>query len=184
MAESDVTRLLEAVGSGDGTARDRLLERVYGELRRLAAGRMRRERPGHTLQPTALVHEAYLRLVRGEPRFENRAHFFGAAAEAMRRVLVEHARVKSARKRGGDVRQVTFDDLAVASSEPETDVLALDEALQALAAEDERLARVVMLRYFVGLGIEETATILGSSPATVKRDWVYARAWLREHMTR
>ena len=182
MAESDVTRLLNEVGQGTEGARDRLLARVYDELRRHAGARMRAERAGHTLQPTAVVHEAWIRLVQGEPSWQNRAHFFGAAAEAMRRVLVEHARKRAAEKRGGDVAQVTFNDLQVASDEADVDLLALHEALDALEVFDARLADVVKLRYFVALTVEETAEPLAKSLATVKRDWTYARAWLFERM--
>jgi RNA polymerase sigma factor (TIGR02999 family) len=149
----------------------------------MAGARMARERPGHTLQATALVNEAYLRLAPGEKQWENRAHFFGAAAHAMRRILVDHARRHQASKRGGEARRVTFDDLAVAAGEPGLDLLALDQALDALAEEEPRLAEVVHLRYFAGLGITETAALLDTSPATVKRDWTFARAWLLERMS-
>lgn len=182
LAESDVTRLLRSAAGGDRHAYNRLLEAVYEELRRMAGARMRLERPDHTLQPTALVHEAYLRLVRGTQRWEGRAHFFGAAAEAMRRILVDHARRKKARKRGGEAERVTFTDLGVAAEQPDMDLLALDEALTALCKLDPRLGRVVQLRFFAGLNIEETAAVLGTSAATVKRDWTYARAWLYDHM--
>ena len=182
MASPTVTQLLQSASAGDEAAREELVLRLYSELRVLAAARLRGERPGHTLQPTELVNEAYLRLDRGELRFDNRGHFFAAAARAMRRVLVEHARKRSAAKRGSGAARVTFDELMVASAEQEVDVLALDEALDALAESDPRLAQVVELRYFVGLSIPETAAAMGSSPATVKRDWTYARAWLYERM--
>lgn len=143
---------------------------------------MSRERAGHTLQPTALINEAYLRLARGDQRFENRAHFFGAAAEAMRQVLIEHARRRSARKRGGEAARVTFNELNVRSEEPDIDLLALDEALEALISLDRRLGEMVRLRYFCGLTIGETAQVMGLAPATVKRDWAYARAWLHDRM--
>ena len=184
MTTEDVTRLLKNAGSGDRKAARELMEKLYGELRRMAAARMRAERPDHTLQPTALVNEAYIRLAGGEADWQNRAHFFGAAAEAMRRVLVEHARKRSADKRGGGVARVTFNDLNVDSDSGDVDLLALDEALTALAQLDERLARVVRLRFFAGLDIEQTAKLIGTSPATVKRDWTYARAWLFERMSR
>ncbi len=178
MAESDVTILLDGVNRGDAQALDRLIQTLYGELRRLSAGIMRREARGHTLQPTALVNEAFIRLIQGDTKWENRAHFFGAAARAMRRILVDHARAKGALKRGGESNRVTFDDLAVASEDRQADVLALDEALSALENENPRLAKVVELRYFAGCSIDETARLLDVSSATVKRDWLYARAWL------
>lgn len=179
----DITRLLNAADSGDALAASRLYDLVYGELKLLAAANMRRESSGHTLQPTALVNEAYLRLRPAEISWANRRHFFGAAAEAMRRILVDHARRKSAQKRGDGLERVTLADLDVAAPEPEIDVLALDEALIALKAEDPRLEQVVTLRYFAGMSIEQVAEALGLSPATVKRDWTFARAWLQEHMT-
>jgi len=179
----DITRLLNAADSGDALAASRLYDLVYGELKLLAAANMRRESSGHTLQPTALVNEAYLRLRPAEISWANRRHFFGAAAEAMRRILVDHARRKSAQKRGDGLERVTLADLDVAAPEPEIDVLALDEALTALKAEDPRLEQVVTLRYFAGMSIEQVAEALGLSPATVKRDWTFARAWLQEHMT-
>ena len=185
MTDSDVTRLLHQAGEGDAVAQERLLARIYDELRRQAGARMRAERPGHTLQPTALVHEAYLRLISGESDWENRAHFFGAAAEAMRRVLVEHARKRASLKRGAGAGRVTFDELQVAAAEEsDTDVLAMHEALDALESHDARLADVVKLRYFAGMTVEETADLLRRSPATIKRDWTYARAWLYERMSR
>ena len=182
MDDSDVTRLLNEAGAGDSRARERLLARIYDELRRQAGARMRNERPGHTLQPTALVNEAWMRLVQGEPRWENRAHFFGAAAEAMRRILVEHARKQAALKRGGDVRHVTFNDMQVESADADLDVIAMDQALDALERDNARLALVVKLRYFAGMTVEETAELLEQSPSTVKRDWTYARAWLHERI--
>ena len=182
MTEPSVTQLLDAVRAGDGEAREHLIDRLYGELRQLAAARLRRERPNHTLQPTELVNEAFLRLGPEELRFDNRGHFFAAAARAMRRVLVEHARKRSAEKRGGLAARVTFEELLVPSADPGLDVLDLDAAISALEAQDPRLARVVELRYFVGLSIPETAVAMETSPATVKRDWTYARAWLYERM--
>ncbi len=186
MASEEVTKLLHAAGSGDEAAQKKLVEQVYGELRRMAASRMRAERSGHTLQPTALVNEAYLRLVGEQPRWENRAHFFGAASEAMRRVLVDHARKRGSQKRGGGAARVTFNELNVEAG-PESgdlDLLTLDEALDALAKLDQRLAEVVRLRYFAGLSVAQTAEITRTSPATVKRDWTYARAWLFEYLMR
>ncbi len=182
MTENNITQLLESVNQGDREAFDRLINALYSELRRLSAILMKRESPGHLLQPTALVNEAFIRLFEGEPRWENRRHFFGAAAKAMRRVLIDYARSRAALKRGGAVNKMTFDELAVASDDRQLDLFALDEALKALEAEDQRLVQVVELRYFGGFSIEETAEILGISPATVKRDWLYARAWLLTHM--
>jgi len=178
MSDSDITILLGLVNDGDPQALDQLVRTIYTELRQLSAGMMRKETPGHTLQPTALVNEAFIRLIQGDTKWENRAHFFGAAARAMRRILVEHARARSATKRGGEARRVTFDDLAVASEDRRADILALEEALSALEKENPRLGKVVELRYFAGFNIEETAQLLDVSPATVKRDWLYARAWL------
>jgi len=183
MSDPDVTRLLEAVGRGEREALERLVPAIEGRLRELAESKMRRERSDHTLQPTELVNEAYIRLVGSTQSWQSRAHFLGAAAEAMRRVLVDHARRRAAEKRGGGLEHVTFHDLDVASEEPDVDVLGLDDALAALAEVDERLVRVVTLRYFAGFTVEEVAEILGISAPTVKRDWTYARAWLLEHMS-
>lgn len=182
MSNSNVTQLLRAVEEGREEAVDRLIEGVYRELRRMAGSMMRRERTGHTLQPTALVHEAFLRLVAGQGNWENRAHFFGAAATAMRRILVEHARAKSTRRRGGGGPGVTLDDAMVQANATQLDLLILDDALAALSKIDPRLTRVVELRYFAGCSLEEVAGILGVSLATVKRDWSYARAWLGDYM--
>jgi RNA polymerase sigma factor (TIGR02999 family) len=179
----DVTGLLQAWGGGDAAALDQLVPVVYDELHRQAQRYLRRETPGHTLQTTALVHEAYLRLVdQREARWENRAQFFGVAAQAMRRILVDHARRHQAAKRGGSAIQVPYEEEAVAAVESEVDVVALDDALTWLAALDPQQARVVELRYFTGLGIEETAEALGISPATVKREWAMARAWLKREL--
>jgi RNA polymerase sigma factor (TIGR02999 family) len=175
--------MLQSVRSGRDGAQAELFELVYRELKSMAGAQMMRERAGHTLQPTALVNEAYLRLSPGGERWENRAHFFGAAARAMRRILVDHARRHQASKRGGEAVRVTFADLDVAAEEPDLDVMALDDALDALAKDEPRLAEVVHLRYFAGLGIAETARVVGTSPATVKRDWTYARAWLLARMS-
>ncbi len=182
--EAEITRILSAFAEGPGTAEvdPRLLDLLEARLRALAAARMRSERPDHTLHPTELVNEAYIRIAGRDGAWENRAHFFGAAVEAMRRVLTDHARKRAAEKRGGGVERVTFQDLDVVSEEPDTDVLALSEALEALAAEDTRLAEVVRLRYFGGFSIAEVADLRGVSPATVKRDWTYARAWLLDFM--
>jgi len=181
----EITAALAAIRGGDETAVPRLLPLVYEELRRVARRMMAREPPGQTLQPTALVHEAYLRLFgNGPTSWENRAHFFVAAATAMRRILVERARRRRAERHGGQKRRVTLDEGAVPADPPATDLLALDDALGRLEAEDERAGRVVHLRYFAGLGIEETAELMGVSTATVSREWTYARAWLLRDMTR
>ncbi len=179
----DVSRLLEQVNAGDTAAFESLVSLVYGELRRMAGSLMRGQAPGHTLQPTALVNEAYLRLARSEPRWDGRAHFFGAAARAMRQVLIAHARQRAAHKRVGEAIRVTFQDLDVQAPEPEVDLLALDEAMTALAKVDERFTRVMELRYFAGCSLDEIADLTGRSLATVKRDWSYARAWLYDYMT-
>jgi len=175
---ADVTRLLEAVAAGDKRAAADLLPAVYDELRRLAAARMNREAPGNTLDATGLVHEAYLRLVGGQ-RFDHRGHFFAAAAEAMRRILVENARRKQAAKRGGGQRPDDLDPDLIAAPEPDDDLLALDEALEKLAAKDPQKAELVKLRYFAGLTADEAAAVLGISPSTADRQWTYARAWLK-----
>lgn len=182
MAEDEVVRLLRDVNAGREDAFDSLVTLVYGELRRMAGSLMRGRVHGATLQPTALVNEAYMRLVQGATHWDGRAHFFGAAARAMRQVLVAQARRKSAVKRAGHAVRVTFHELNVQSPEPQVDLLALDAALTALAEVDERYARVMELRYFAGCGLEEIATLTGRSLATVKRDWAYARAWLYDYM--
>jgi RNA polymerase sigma-70 factor, ECF subfamily len=162
---------------------DALLPVVYQELRRLAAGYLRRERPGQTLQPTALVHEAYLRLMKDRPdRWQNRAHFCAIAAHSMRQILIERARARDATKRGGGGARVTLDEGMAPGAAPSFDLLALDEALERLAAMDATHARIVELRFFGGLTIEETAEALELSPATVKRHWSAARAWLAREM--
>jgi RNA polymerase sigma factor (TIGR02999 family) len=186
MANGDVTRLLEAAGSGDRTAFDRLYRAVYEELRQMAQVNMRRERAGHTLQPTALVNEAYLRLAPGSVSWEDRRHFFGAAAEAMRRILVDYARQRLAEKRGGGYERVTLTDSGLniaADTEEGLDLLQIDAALEQLRAESERLADLVTLRFFAGMSIEDAAQALDISPATAKRDWAFARAWLYKRMT-
>jgi RNA polymerase sigma-70 factor, ECF subfamily len=178
----EVTTLLERARGGDLAAYDRLLPLLYAELRDVAARYMRRERADHTLQPTALVHEAFLRLVGSSPTaFEDRAHFLRVAAQAMRRVLVDHARARNAAKRGGGLC-VTFEENAVAADEQGVDVLVLDDALNRLAAAEPRWARVVELRFFAGLEVPEVAKVLGTSTATVKRDWRFARAWLAREL--
>ena len=178
---SDVTRILLATERGDPTAADELLPLVYDELRSLAAQKLGRETPGQTLQPTALVHEAYLRLVGEEqPQWDSRGHFFAAAAEAMRRILVENARRKGSRKRGGDRARADLDVDQLEVPELREDLLALDEALDRLAEADPEAARLVQLRYFAGLTLGEAARVLNVSPRTVDRLWAYARAWLHQ----
>jgi RNA polymerase sigma factor (TIGR02999 family) len=182
MGERDITRLLADASDGGRPALERLYALVYGELRSMAEARLRRERPGHTLQPTALVNEVYLRLDPGKAGWDNRRHFFGAASQAMRRILVDHARRRLSDKRGGGLARVTLADLDVQSPEADLDLVTLDAALGALEKDEPRLASVVALRIFAGMSIEETAEALELSPATVKRDWLYARAWLAEQM--
>ena len=181
-----VTQLLARAASGDSGAVTSLFDLLYRELRGLAVSAMRSERGDHTLQPTALVHEAFLRLADDTSSIENRRHFFGIAATAMRRILVEHARARHAVKRGGHAPRVSIDDVAVAAPSilDPVDLEALDAALTHLAALDPRQARVVELRYFAGLTVDETADVLDASPRTVKRDWQMARAWLRREMSR
>jgi len=179
MDQAGVTRLLRAWGEGDAKAADRLMPLVYAELRKRAAAYLRRERPGHTLQPTALVHEAYLRMA-GQDRaaWKNRAQFFGVAACMMRRILVDHARALNMAKRAGRLINVELQDDHAVVAAPGIDVLALDEALTRLAAFDARKTAVAELRFFSGLSVEETAQVLGVSVATVEREWQVARAWL------
>jgi len=176
---SEVTRVLAAIERGEAHAAEELLPLVYDQLRQLAAQKLAREKPGHTLQATALVHEAYLRLVRGEkpPSFKDRGHFLAAAAAAMRRILVDNARRKLTRKRGGGRQRQPLE--AVAAPEPDAELLALDEALDRLAAADPQKARLVELRYFAGLTGDQAAEALGISPTTADRHWAYARAWLQ-----
>ncbi|HVC93238.1 MAG TPA: sigma-70 family RNA polymerase sigma factor [Pirellulales bacterium] len=177
---SDVTRILEAIQAGQPQAASQLLPLVYDELRRLAAAKLAREKPGQTLNATALVHEAYLRLVgqRDEPNsFEDLSHFFAAAAQAMRRILIDNARRKRTGKRGGGLRRQQLEALAVPTADEE--LLALDEALDKLAAKDPIKARLVELRFFGGLSCEQAAAVLGVSPTTADRYWAFARAWLQ-----
>ena len=179
---SDLTLLLDAAAAGDRKAAADVLPLVYDELRKLAAARMAEEAPGNTLNATALVHEAYLRLIgpADEAKWENRGHFFAAAAEAMRRILVEAARRKRTEKHGGGRRRVKLPDVPAEPEVADEQLLALDEALTRLAAEDPVAARVVELRHFAGLSIEEAATALGLSRASAYRHWTYARAWLKD----
>lgn len=181
----DVTQLLDRWNDGDAAAMQELLALVYGELRRMADGFLRHERNGHTLQPTALVNELYLRFsVLRDMRIDSRRHFYGAAASAMRRILVDHSRQHRALKRGGpDAVRVELDSLVLPTAPGDLDYEQLDRALSALSAFAPDKARVVELRYFAGLSIEETAAVLESSPATVKRHWAFARAWLYRELT-
>jgi RNA polymerase sigma factor (TIGR02999 family) len=182
--DADVTALLLAWSDGDDAVRSRLIDAVYEELRRVARRHLRRERNDHSLEPTALVHETYLKLVdQRAVRWQNRAHFFGIAAHLMRRILVDHARARAAAKRGND-RKVVLDSLEVGILPLDLDVLALDAALDKLAALDARQSRLVELRFFAGLTVEETAASLGVAPITVKRDWAHARAWLFRELQR
>jgi RNA polymerase sigma factor (TIGR02999 family) len=179
-----ITELLVAWSEGRRDALDRLVPLLYEDLRRLAAGYMRHESPGHSLQPTALVHEAYVRLIdQRQVHWRNRAHFFGVAAGMMRRILVDHARSRRADKRGGAWDRVTLVEDQVAGGAQEIDLLALHESLERLAAFDPRQARIVELRYFGGLTIEEAADVVGISEATVVRDWTIAKAWLRADLS-
>ena len=180
---NDLTLILSSIERGDPQAAEQLLPLVYDELRKLAAQKMAQEKPGQTLQATALVHEAYLRVVDTDKvqHWDSRRHFFAAAAEAMRRILIDQARHKQSAKGGGTRKRMTLDEvdpLVTLDGEPVEDLLALDEALQQLEAEDPIKAQLVKLRYFTGASVEEAAEILGISPATAKRDWVYARSWL------
>ena len=178
-----ITQLLKAWSNGDQSARDQVMLLVYEELRRMAHQYMRKERPGHTLQTSALVHEAYVRLVdQTDVQWQNRAHFYGIAAQMMRRILVDHARARHYAKRGGDARPVSLDEGAIVSEERTAEVVALDEALAGLAAVDQRKSQIVELRFFGGLSIEETAEVLAVSPGTIMRDWTLAKAWLRREM--
>lgn len=182
---TDVTLLLDAAAAGDRRAAADLLPLVYDELRKLAAARMAAEAPEHTLQPTALVHEAYLRLIgpADAAKWENRGHFFAAAAEAMRRILVDAARKKKREKHGGELRRVPVVDVPAEPADAPDDLMALDAALTRLAAEDPQAARLVELRHFAGMSIPEAAGVLGISPRSADRVWAYARAWLHRTLT-
>jgi RNA polymerase sigma factor (TIGR02999 family) len=180
---SDVTQLLSAIEKGDAKAGDELLPLVYRELRKLAAQKMSGERAYQTLQPTALVHEAWLRLVGSEQQsWQNRGHFFGAAAEAMRRILIENARRKRAVRHGGNQQRVDIDEVEIVGNTKEEELLAVNEALERFTAQDKQKAELVKLRYFAGMTNEEAAEILGISVPTAKRWWAYARAWLFSQM--
>ncbi len=182
---SDVTRILNAIEQGDEKASEKLLPLVYEELRHLAAQKMMHERPGQTLQATALVHEAYIRLLEGaEQNWNSRGHFFKAAAEAMRRILVENARRKKRLKRGGKRERLALDKVAITADEPDIDLVALDEALAKLEADDPEKAGIVKLRYFAGLTNSQAAEILKISIATANRHWSYARSWLFQEISK
>jgi RNA polymerase sigma factor (TIGR02999 family) len=189
---SDVTRILSAIEEGDAHAAEQLLPLVYDELRKLAAHKLAQEKPGHTLQATALVHEAYLRLVGSDKttpdnpgqQWDGRGHFFAAAAEAMRRILIDQARTKKSQRRGGDRQREDIERLEIAAPEPSVDLLALDEVLERFQEIDELKARLVKLRYFVGLTIPQAAEVLRISTTTADRYWSYARAWLHTELGR
>jgi len=181
---SELTRILQSVEYGDASAADQLLPFVYDELRKLAAARMTNEAAGHTLQPTALVHEAWLRLTHDEPNahFANRAHFFAAAAEAMRRILVDHARRKATGKRGGGWERLNLDKVEIAADADDDTLLLVNESLEKLAQEEPKAAKIVKLRFFAGLTLEEAGQVLGFTERTAKRHWAFARAWLYDAM--
>ncbi|PYS66071.1 MAG: RNA polymerase subunit sigma-70 [Acidobacteria bacterium] len=184
-SDNEVTQLLVAWGHGDQTALGQLMPLVYSELHRLAHRHIKKERPGHTLQTSALLNEAFVRLVdQRDVHWQSRAHFFAIAAQMMRRILVDYARSRRYAKRGGDARQVSFDEELIVSRQLSADVVELHEALNKLAAIDERKSKVVELKFFGGLSIEESAEVLGVSPGTVMRDWTLAKAWLRLAMRR
>jgi RNA polymerase sigma factor (TIGR02999 family) len=183
-AHTDVTILLAELAKGNQEAASKLIPLVYGEMRRLAVRYMRRERPNHTLQATALVHEAYLKLVEQRSDWQSRAHFFGVAAQVMRHILIDHARGHVRAKRGGTKEAVTLDEALVFSEEKSAELLAVDEAMQRLAKLDPRQSKIVEMRFFGGLTVEETAEALGISTITVKRDWSLARAWLYGELER
>jgi RNA polymerase sigma factor (TIGR02999 family) len=181
----DVTEMLRDWSQGDSEAFNKLIPAVYGELRRQAARYLRRERADHTLQTTALIHEAYLRLIdQRSVQWQNRAHFYGIAAQLMRRILVDHARRHHAAKRGGFAIKLQLDEAMTVSAQRDVEIVQLDESLNRLAAIDPRKSRIVELRYFSGLSVDETAEVLRVSPATVKHDWSMAKAWLRREMRR
>ena len=184
-APPTITQLLVEWSEGDRAALDQLMPLVYDELRRLARSYLRRERPDHTLQPTALVHEAYMRLVdQHSASWQNRAHFFGIASQMMRRILVNHALARETAKRGGHAEKLALDRVTVVDGQREVNLIALDNALKELETADERQCRIVELRFFGGLSIEETAEVLKLSPATIKREWSTAKLWLRRQIAR
>lgn len=179
----DISVILKDWSGGNRTSADALLTLVYDELRKIAGRYLRKESSGHTLQPTALVHEAYMKLIDiSDINWQDRAHFFAVSANVMRHILVDHARAKLADKRGGDAQRIALEDAISLSDEPNIDLLAVDEALKELAELDEQQSRIVELRFFGGLTIEETAHVVGISPATVKREWAMAKAWLHRKL--
>lgn len=179
----EITRILQELSQGNREAQEQLMPLVYDELRRLASAYMRRERPDHTLQATALVHEAYLRLVdQTQIDWRGRAHFFSIAARLMRQILVDHARERNAKKRGGGMTKLALDDAVSFPAESEIDLVALDDALKTLASFDQQQSQIVELRFFGGLTIEETSEVLAVSPSTIKREWGLAKAWLRREV--
>ena len=185
MCVTEVTRILTAIEGGDACAADKLLPLVYDQLRAIARQRIAQERAGHTLQATALVHEAYLRLVgRQKVGWANRSHFYLAAAEAMRRILIEHARKRNRIKRGGDHRRAPVSVADLAAAQDSEEIVAVDDAIRRLGEEDAQAAKVVRLRFFAGLSVDETARALDLSPRTVAREWAYARAWLHDALER
>jgi len=180
---SDITRILQAIGRGDNHATEELFPLIYDELRHLAVSRMAHEQPGQTLQATAVVHEAWLRLVSdGDRTWQNRAHFFGAAAEAMRRILIENARRKSALKRGGGLARVDIDGIDLAAAGPDDKILLLDEALEKLQVEDPQKARIVVMKFFGGMTNHEIAQHLGVTERTIERQWAFARTWIFQNI--
>lgn len=183
-AAQDFTRVLNAAKAGDESAGKEAFNTIYHELRRIASGRMSQEASGHTLQPTALVHEAWLRLANPQADWKNRAHFFGAASEAMRRILVDYARRRNSQKRGGGVEPEELDDCSFVLTAPADELLAVNDALDKLAAEDPTAAQLVKLRYFVGMPMQEAASALDLSVRTAERLWTYARAWLKNEIRR
>ena len=184
LGDKDVSKLLDAWGNGDGEALEQLIPLVYDELRRMAKRYMQSQPSGHTLQTTALIHEAYLKLADNkEKRWQNRAHFFAVAANAMRHILVDHARSRQSKKRGGDVQKISLEDAPLVSAERASEIVALDDALNNLFALEERKGKVVELRYFGGLTVEETAEVLKISPETVMRDWRFAKTWLLRELS-
>ena len=184
-SSNDITQLLAAWGNGDQNALDQLMPLVYSELHRMAHRHMKKERPGHTLQTSALLNEVFLRLVdQRNVTWKSRAHFFAIAAQVMRRILVDYARSRSSAKRAGNARQVSFNEELIVSEQRSADILELHDALNELATIDERKSKVVELKFFGGLSIEETAEVLGVSPGTVMRDWTLSKAWLRLAMAK
>lgn len=184
-SSGEITALLRRAQEGDQDAKERLIEKVYGELRKLAGAYLRRERPGHSLQPTALVNEAYLKLAKLDRlSWQDRSHFFGVAAHVMRQVLVDHARARRAEKRGGGVGVVPLDESRILDKGRPLEIIALNEALERLHVKDPRAAKVIECRFFGGLSVEETAEVLGIAARTVKRDWNLGRAWLRKDLSR